>query len=447
MTNKKKKSIKKVTVLLIIILSFFLVILIGGILLSLPIFHQKDQGMNFVDAFFTSTSAVCVTGLCPVTDVGACLNLGGRIILALLIEFGGLGSVTIITFIAIVLGFKINYSQRVLLRESLNQDSLEGIVSLVKKIVFVSLIIQSIGAILLTVDLYFIWDYSFVDSLGYGVFQSISAFNNCGFDLFGSTSLIQFAADPLFNISTALLIIFGGIGFIVIFDLINKRFNFRKLNVHSKIVLTMTLFLLTFGTLVYKLSNFNDFTWLESFFLSVTTRTAGFTTIDLKARLTDAMVLFSIFLMFVGASPASTGGGVKTTTFFTMLASLKSFAFGESQVHAFRRKISMGQIVKSFILTTVSIVFCLTITFVVLAIEHNEYSLGEILFETVSAFGTVGLSLSVTPNLTAASKLVLCLTMFVGRLGPTTFISLFNNRFVEASTDELRYIEENVIIG
>lgn len=444
--RKRKKPLKKVSVLLLIIFSFFMVILIGAGLLALPIFH-KGEGMNFVDALFTSVSAVCVTGLCPVPDVGACLNLGGRIILALLIEFGGLGSVTIITFIAIVLGFKISYKQRVLLRESLNQSSLSGIVSLVKKIVFVSLIIQFIGAIFLVIDLYFIWNFSFIDSLGYSIFHAVSAFNNCGFDLFGATSLISFANDYLFNIVTALLIIFGGIGFIVIFDVIQKRGRFKRLNFHSKIAITTTLVLLVFGTLIYKLCNFNEFTWLESFFLSVTTRTAGFTTIDLANKLNHAMVIFTVFLMFVGASPASTGGGIKTITFFTLVTSVKCFALGEPQIHAFNRKISGQQILKAYILTTVSIAFCMLITFSILLVEGDGYTLEEIIFETVSAFGTVGLSLSVTPSLSAASKLILCLTMFVGRLGPVTFISFFNNRFTDTNVGSLRYVEGNVIIG
>ena len=354
---------------------------------------------------------------------------------------------TIITFIAIVLGFKISYKQRVLLRESLNQSSLSGIVSLVKKIVFVSLIIQFIGAIFLVIDLYFIWNFSFIDSLGYSIFHAVSAFNNCGFDLFGATSLISFANDYLFNIVTALLIIFGGIGFIVIFDVIQKRGRFKRLNFHSKIAITTTLVLLVFGTLIYKLCNFNEFTWLESFFLSVTTRTAGFTTIDLANKLNHAMVIFTVFLMFVGASPASTGGGIKTITFFTLVTSVKCFALGEPQIHAFNRKISGQQILKAYILTTVSIAFCMLITFSILLVEGDGYTLEEIIFETVSAFGTVGLSLSVTPSLSAASKLILCLTMFVGRLGPVTFISFFNNRFTDTNVGSLRYVEGNVIIG
>ena len=221
------------------------------------------------------------------------------------------------------------------------------------------------------------------------------------------------------------MIIFVGIGFIVIFDVIQKRGRFKRLNFHSKIAITTTLVLLVFGTLIYKLCNFNEFTWLESFFLSVTTRTAGFTTIDLANKLNHAMVIFTVFLMFVGASPASTGGGIKTITFFTLVTSVKCFALGEPQIHAFNRKISGQQILKAYIL----------------------YTLEEIIFETVSAFGTVGLSLSVTPSLSAASKLILCLTMFVGRLGPVTFISFFNNRFTDTSVGSLRYVEGNVIIG
>ena len=181
--------------------------------------------------------------------------------------------------------------------------------------------------------------------------------------------------------------------------------------------------------------------------MSVTTRTAGFTTIDLASKLNHAMVIFTVFLMFVGASPASTGGGIKTITFFTLVTSVKCFALGEPQIHAFNRKISGQQILKAYILTTVSIAFCMLITFSILLVEGDGYTLEEIIFETVSAFGTVGLSLSVTPSLSAASKLILCLTMFVGRLGPVTFISFFNNRFTDTNVGSLRYVEGNVIIG
>lgn len=444
MKNKKSKRFGKFPIFILILASFLIVILLGAVLLALPISHQ-GEGLNFVDAFFTSTSAVCVTGLSPVSDISSRLNLFGRIVLAILIEIGGLGFVTIVTFIGIVLGFKIGLSQRLLLKEALNQDNVSGLVKMVKRIVMTAFIIQLIGFVLNFIDFYFIHHMEIDAAIGFGLFHAISSFNNAGFDLFGSSSLITFSDDILLNFSTSLLIILGGIGFIVIFDIFEKK-SFRKLSLHSKVVILTTIFLLVFGTVVYKLTDLK-LTWLECFFMSVSTRTAGFTVVDLSRDFSQAAVLFTIFLMFVGASPASTGGGVKTTTLFTILASIRAFATGEHQTHAFKRRISDGLIVKAFILTTFAISFIVFSSFIILAIEQENFTLEEILFEVTSGFGTVGLTLGITSELSVYSKLIICLVMYVGRLGPVTFISLFNHRSADLSTDTVGYVKGTLIIG
>lgn len=445
MEHRKKKISNRMTSLGIILLSFLGIILIGAVLLSCP-FAQKGDGLRFVDAFFISTSAVCVTGLSPVIDISECLNLFGRIVLALLIEIGGLGFVTFVMFIAIILGFKISFGQRLLIKEALNQDAVGGIVVLLKKIVFTAIGIQLFGTILNFIDFFFLHHLSFSSSLGYAIFHAISSFNNAGFDLFGSSSLMAYTDDLLLNFSTCLMIITGGIGFIVIFDIVQKK-KFSKLTLHSKVVLTTTAFLLLVGTLLYKLLNWNELTWIQSFFMSVTSRTAGFYSVDMATHLSYASVTLTLFLMFVGAAPASTGGGIKVTTLFTMFSSFRSFATGSNESHAFRRKIQDQQIIKAFVLSTFAFAFIILIIAILFAIEGQKYSFGAVVFEVVSAFSTTGLSLGITPSLTSASKILLCIAMFVGRLGPITFISLFQRNANSTDKDSVRFVEENIIIG
>lgn len=441
MKQTKKKANKLIT-LGIILLSFIIIILLGAILLYLPISKKTD--LSFLETLFISTSAVCVTGLSPVSDIGLSLTLFGRIILALLIEIGGLGIVTIIMFIAVLLGFKISVNQRALLKEALNQNKLGGIIIILKKIVITSLVIQLFGSILNFISFYFIEGLPIIDSIGYSIFHAISSFNNAGFDLFGNNSLINYNSDILLNISTCIMIFCGGLGFIVIFDILQNR-KFKKLSLHSKIVLTTTFILLIISTLLFKLMN-SDLSWLEAIFLSFTTRTAGFTTVDLNT-LSLATLLLMMLLMFIGVAPASTGGGIKITTFFTMLVSFKAFARGDDETNVFKRRIPSSQITKSFILTTFALVFIFIITTIILSIEGSNFEFHKILFEVFSAFSTTGLSLGITPELTSFSKIFLCVAMYVGRLGPITFISLLQDNEPKISVDTVKYVEEDIIIG
>lgn len=442
--NKKLKNKIRLSPFIFIFLSFLIVIFIGSFLLWLPI-SQTDNKLSYIDSLFLSTSAICVTGLTPVSNLAEHLNIFGRVILAILIEIGGLGIVSIMMFIAILFGFKITFNQRSLLKEALNQNEVGGIVNMLIKIVSTALIIQFVGFILNFISLYFIEHLSFAESLGYGLFHAISSFNNAGFDLFGSSSLINYSNNYLLMFSTCLMIFLGGIGFIVIFDIIQKK-SIRKLSLHSKIVLTMSTILLVVGALLIKLLNFDTISLHDAIFLSFSLRTAGFTTVDLN-NLSLASQIIMFILMFVGAGSASTGGGIKVSTFFVLILAFKNFAQGNKDIHVFKRQIPNDQVSKAFILTSFSTFFIIIISTVIATIEKNNFNLLQIFFEVVSGFGTVGLSLSVTPLLSSLSKLVICATMFTGRLGPLLFISLFHKKHEVIKKDQVGFVEENVIIG
>ena len=442
--NKKLKNKIRLSPFIFIFLSFLIVIFIGSFLLWLPI-SQTDNKLSYIDSLFLSTSAICVTGLTPVSNLAEHLNIFGRVILAILIEIGGLGIVSIMMFIAILFGFKITFNQRSLLKEALNQNEVGGIVNMLIKIVSTALIIQFIGFILNFISLYFIEHLSFAESLGYGLFHAISSFNNAGFDLFGSSSLINYSNNYLLMFSTCLMIFLGGIGFIVIFDIIQKR-SIRKLSLHSKIVLTMSIILLVVGALLIKLLNFDSISLHDAIFLSFSLRTAGFTTVDLNNLSLASQIIMFIF-MFVGAGSASTGGGIKVSTFFVLILAFKNYAQGNKDIHVFKRQIPNDQVSKAFILTSFSAFFIIIISTIIATIEKNNFNLLQIFFEVVSGFGTVGLTLSVTPLLSTLSKLVICVTMFTGRLGPLLFISLFHKKHEVIKKDQVGFVEENVIIG
>ena len=442
MKVKKKKS--NITKFSIILLSFLLIILFGSFLLWLPI-SQTGEGLSYIDSLFLSTSAICVTGLSPVSDLSQHLSMFGRIVLAILIEIGGLGIVSLVMFIAIIFGFKITINQRFLLKEALNQDAAGGIVQMLKKIVLTAISIQFIGFVLNFISLYWIEGFDFAESIGFSIFHSISSFNNAGFDLFGDSSLINFSDNVLFNFSTCLMIFCGGLGFIVIFDILQKR-KFRKLSLHSKIVLVTTLSLLVCGTLLFKFLNYDSLTWLEAIFLSFTVRTAGFTSINLN-NLGTASKMISMILMFIGVGPASTGGGIKVSTFFVMLLSFRAFAKSDNETHAFNRKISDSLVTKAFVLSIFALSFIFISTTTILAIEKERFTFLQTSFEVVSAFSTTGLTLGITTKFTTFSKIIICLIMYIGRLGPITFISLFQKNQKVINKDSIRFVEESVIIG
>lgn len=440
---------KKIHPYLIIILTFLGVILTGTFFLVLPVSGRDpltgaNKSIGFVNSLFMSTSAVCVTGLGTVT-IATDLSLFGKIIMALLMEIGGLSIITIAIFFFTILGAKISVSNKFLLREALNQNSMKGVTTLVIKIIIWASIIQTIGVILNLFALVPYYDGNFSKALGYSIFHSIASFNNAGFDTFGDSSMIDFSTNLMLNTSTMFLIIFGGIGFIVLTDVAKKR-RWKDFQLHTKIVLITTGVLIFSGALLIKLTAWNDMTWLQAFFTSVTSRTAGFTTYDMsQLEKHPATYVIIIFLMFIGASPCSTGGGIKTTTLAIAIICTVYYARGK-KAKIFKRKIDEAQIFKCFVLIGVAVMIIVTGTFIACAIQP-EFGLMKTLFEVVSAFSTTGLSMGITSSLNALNKLFFCLLMFVGRLGPLTIIGLVNKNWMTDSNEEIQYVEESVIIG
>lgn len=432
-----------------IALIFVGIIVVGFLLLKLPFAVKDGQSISWVDAFFLATSAVCVTGLSPVPNVGATFSGFGQGVMATLIQIGGLGFVTLAVFFMVILGAKVNLNQRNLVKESLNQNTNQGMVKLVLKIVLITFCIEFVGMILNT--FVFLQWYGIGDSIRYAVFHTISAFNNAGFEIFGlNNGLLNFADNIWFILVSSSLIILGGLGFIVIYDIIKVK-RWKKLAIHTKIVLKMTIILLLVGTVLFKLGQVGDssFSWLDAFFQSVTCRTAGFGTVDWTS-LSGFCILIAIGLMFIGASPCSTGGGIKVTSVYVIAKSISSFSLGKKTV-CYNRKISSETKLKAFLLfgivALLMFLFTLTITGIESFNNSSDLTTQAILFEVVSAFGTVGLSLNVTPYLHWASKLLLCIVMFFGRVGALTIFSLWNRNTNKVDDESVSYLEEKIIVG
>ena len=418
-----------------IALGFASVILLGALLLLLPVSANPGVTIHPVDALFTSTSAVCVTGLIAI-DTADHFSVFGRTVVALLIQVGGLGITSVgVTFI-LMAGKKVGLKERVLVKESLNLDTLQGMVRLVKAIIMMTLCFEGAGLILSY--LVFSQDYPPLSALGISAFHTIASFNNSGFDILGGyRNLIPYRDNVLLNLTTCGLIIFGGLGFCVIREILYKR-SWKSLSMNTKIVLTMTASLLLSGTVLLRLTD--DVTWLGAFFQSTSARTAGFSTYPIGEFSTAGQFIL-IILMFIGASPGSTGGGIKTTTTFTLVKSLLSSATNR-ECTAFRRKIPHESIIKAFTVTSMAMVTICIITLLICVIEP-QLSFMQILFEVVSGFGTVGLSTGITPNLTDGSKLLLCLIMFIGRIGPLTMACAW----VYRPSSSISYAEERITIG
>ena len=447
----KSNAKNKIPPYLYIISSFLIVIFVGTLLLLLPISVQKGEHISFIKAFFTTVSSVCVTGLTVIPNVGQTFSVFGKIIIALLIEIGGLSFLTLTIFFMITFRVKLGISESFLMREQLNQGSIKDLEKLIVKIVIITLSIQFIGAIISTFIFYFspIPDYigrnwTFGECIGLGLFHSISAFNNAGFDILGtSISLLPYSSNILLNVVTMILIILGGIGFTVLIDIYeNKRW--RRLSLHSKISLITTSFLIIFGTIAIKCSMWNDLTLLESIFMAVTCRTAGYSTYDMS-QISNVCYCVVLVLMFIGASSGSTGGGVKTSTVFIVINFIVNYALGKS-ANAFYRKISNKVLLKALALINFALLFNVLMTIIICAFEPN-IDFKMLLFEQVSAFSTTGLSMGITSKLNAGSQFVLCISMFIGRVGPLTFMGMMNKHWLSEANENVRYVEENVMIG
>lgn len=419
----------------LIALGFAAVILMGSALLMLPISIRPGVEVAYIDALFTSTSAVCVTGLIAV-DAYDNFTVFGQAVLAGLIQIGGLGVTSVGVGLILAAGRRVSIKGRSLVKEALNVDSFQGMVRLIQWVLKVTLCFEGAGAVLSFLT--FSQDYPLPRALWTSVFHSVAAFNNSGFDILGGMqNLIPYQSDVLLNLVTCALIIFGGLGFLVMLD-IRRAGSFRKLTFHSKVVITTTAALLAVGTLLLKATE--DMTWLGAFFHSVSARTAGFSTYSM-GELTNAGLFTLILLMFIGASPGSTGGGIKTTTFFALMQQVRA-VFTKKKPGGFYRTLPGEAIDKAGVIALLSVVVVCVGTFLLCVLEP-ELDFVRLLFEEVSAFGTVGLSTGITPDLSVASKLVLILTMYIGRLGAFTLFSLW----IDRPDPSIRYTEEMITIG
>ena len=437
----------------ILALGFLAVILLGTVLLALPIAAKNGQSIGLFDSLFTSTSAVCVTGL-VVVDTGTTFSLFGQIVLIVLIQVGGLGFMVFATMLMVMLGRKISIRGRMLIRESMNASSLSDLGSLTRLYLLLSLAIELIGTI--TLCFRFVPLYGWKHGTWMALFHSVSAFCNAGFDLFGNyASLTAFSGDPLVLLTVASLIILGGLGFSVILETARNRQGFRNLSLHTRIVLMTTLVLLLAGTVFYWIVERTNAETLagcsegekilNAFFQSVTMRTAGFNSFDLSG-FRDGSKLFSSLLMIIGASPASTGGGIKTTTIAALTLLMLSVVRGESEVNVARRRLSDDISRRALAVAVLFLTTLLTGTLIISLIENGRFPLEDILFEASSAMGTVGVSAIGTPNLSSASRAILLPMMFLGRVGPLTLAVAVAKRQGGLRIAS-KYPEERIMIG
>ena len=438
----------------ILILGFLVVILAGTLLLSLPFAVSSGKSLRWIDALFTSTSAVCVTGLI-VKETPSDFSLFGQVIILMLIQIGGLGYTTFATVIFLFLGKSISIRERLVMKEALNVLSTEGILNLTKWIVIITLLVEMAGTLILS--LRFLQQYDPLKAVYLALFHSISAFNNAGFSLF-SNSLVDYRTDVVVNLVIGILIILGGLGFIVyreIFQYYFKKEVFR-LSIHTRVVLIVTALLITVGTFMIYLFESGNGTMqgfsigeklLASFFQTVSARTAGFNTVDFSA-LFPFTLYFIVMLMLIGGSPGSTGGGIKTTTFGIMMVALWSTMRGRRDVTLFYRRIPPEIISRAFFLAFLAMLFVTGFTLVLLYVEEKGFI--STLFEVASGMATVGLSTgdggvrSLSALFNDFGKLVMILAMFIGRLGP---LAIGIGALGTPRHERYRYPEEKVIIG
>lgn len=445
-------------------LSFLAVIIIGAIVLSLP-FSNKKEAASFLDNLFVATSAVCVTGLSPLTVVDQ-YNLFGQTVLIILVQIGGLGFLTFLYLFLFLARQRITLSRKLVFTEALNQNSLSMLPRLLKTIFIYTVSIETIGLIFFS--MFFIPRLGALKGLYYGIWHSISAFCNAGFDLCGSTSLIAYNINPIINFIVPFEIIMGGLGFIVVLDIHDKyikekrrsssfswRHLFGSFALHTKIVLMMTVSLVFIGTLLFLIMEFNNpltigkMNFVDklvvSFFQSVTTRTAGFSTVDMYS-LNRVTKILMCSLMFIGGSPASTAGGIKTVTFALVLLLMRTTYRGIEETTVFQRRIKKRTLVRAFSIFFLGLMLCIISSSIMLITEPKQDYL-NILMEVFSAFGTVGLSASVTPALSIVGKCVDIILMYAGRIGPISLMILFTKRSHDKNTKEFKYPDEDVLVG
>lgn len=450
---KKKLSLSTTQ---IILLGFLITIFIGSILLSLPVSSADGQAVPYIDALFTATTATCVTGLVTV-PTATTWSLFGQVVILVLIQIGGLGIITIMTGVMLLLNRRIGVSDRLLIQDAFNLNTMSGMVSFVRKVLLGTLIIEGIGAALYM--LVFVPEFG-ARGIWISVFNSVSAFCNAGMDIIGLNSLCGYATDPLVNFTTSALIVLGGIGYIVWWDVIRvlktrtkqNRKVFRHLTLHSKIAISSTLVLLVSGTVLFLIFEYNNPLTIQSLslfdklqvasFQSVTTRTAGFATVP-QENLTNASSMVALLLMFIGGSPVGTAGGAKTVTMAVLVCSAISSIRNRNETTLFGRSVSRQSITKAVAVVTAS--FAIAFTSTVLLSAVMETSALDILFETVSATATVGLSRNLTGSLNLAGKIIIIVTMYFGRVGPISLAVALGSK--KTSQNIVKNPTEEISIG
>lgn len=431
-----------------LIIGFFLAILFGAILLKMPFSLQKGVDISFLSAMFTMVSATCVTGL-AVVDVSKTFSDIGAGIIIFFIQLGGLGVMTFSSIVFLLIGKKMTFHERELIKEERNANSSGQIADFIKKILLVVFLIEGTGAIILTTE--FVKLMPLPRAIWYGIFHSISAFCNAGFTLY-SDSLEGFKSNVVINLTIGYLIILGGIGFAVIMSFITViRRGVDRFDLTSKVAILISMILLIVGTLTFLLLEYNNPNSLgnlsfgdkvlASYFQSVTLRTAGFNSIPLS-ELRGGTIFISCILMFIGASPGSTGGGIKTTTFGVILFYVIGIAKRKENIEVFNRRIDWEILNRALAILVIAITYVSVIITILLVIE--DFRMEQIVFEVISAFGTTGVTLGITPNLSSVSKILIMFTMFVGRLGPLTFALALGEEKKKAIS---KYPKENILVG
>lgn len=451
--SKRSGNIVHIRPVQAVVIGFAAVILLGALLLTLPCASKTGQSYGFLTALFTSTSATCVTGL-VVVDTFTSWTLFGQIVILLLIQIGGLGFMLVATTVSLALGRKISLKERLVLAESINQYDLQGIVALTRKIICGTFLVEATGAVLLSIR--FVPKLGVAEGIYYGIFHSVSAFCNAGFDLLGRYgkfgSLTMYVEDPLVNLVIMGLIVTGGLGFAVWNDVLNQH-SPTHYHLHTKVVLVTTGALLVGGALFFYFTEYNNPATLgrlspggkvlAAMFMSVTPRTAGFNTVDQAGMRTSSALMTSV-LMFIGGSPGSTAGGIKTTTFAAILLNILSIIKGRQDTEAFHKKIPASVMKKAFSLATIGVLWVTIVTLILTF--SNKVSLMQALFETCSAFGTVGLTLGITPGLSTVSRIALIVSMYFGRVGILSIMLALSNHS-DRDQPAFSFPEEKIAIG
>ena len=440
----------------VILLSFLITILIGSLLLYLPISYKQGTDLTYIDALFTATTSTCVTGLVTVPTYSTWTTFG-QIIILILIQIGGLGVVSFMALLMILINKKFNLRDNQLIQDAFNLNTMAGLKKFIKKVFVGTFIIEGIGALLYM--FVFVPEYG-LKGIWISIFNSISAFCNAGMDIIGDVSLCDYATNPLINFTTSMLIVLGGVGFIVWWDLLrvlkdfkHKKFKcFKSLSLHSKIVLSTTIILILGGALLIlgleynnpsTIKDYNIFDKMQiSLFQSITTRTAGFATIP-QENLTNGSVLICLLLMFIGGSPVGTAGGIKTITFVSLFAIAIASIRNKQEVVIFNRNLS-NEITKKAVAVTCMSFSIMFISTVLLSLTVDR-TITDILYETVSATATVGLSRNLTPFLNVWGKIIIIVTMYLGRVGPITLAIAFKSK--KAESNIIKNPTEEVSVG